>query len=69
MILKIEEILKKNSVPSIIKSLQQEYLQTNFDYKISNEAIIKLNLPKISNSKSGDLFTALTPSQPPEFCI
>jgi hypothetical protein len=60
---------QQNPVPSITKSSQQEYLKVNFDYQVSNEAIVKLNLPKTRNSKSGDLFTALTPTQPPEFCI
>lgn len=60
---------KKGSYPSLTKSLQQEYIKTNFEYQLQNELSIITDLPKISNNKAGDLFTALTPSQPPEFCI
>ncbi len=60
---------KKGSFPSLTKSLQQEYIKTNFEYQLQNELLITTDLPKISNNKAGDLFTAITPSQPPEFCI
>lgn len=60
---------KKNSTLSLSKSLQQEYLPTNNDNRVANKISFKVNIPKINNIKAGDLFTPLTPSQPPEFCI
>ena len=60
---------KEGSFPSLTKSLQQEYIKTNFEYQLQNELSTTSDLPKISNHKSGDLFTALTPSQPPECSI
>ena len=59
---------KKSSFPSVIKSLEQEYVKTNFEYQLLNELLIVTDLPKISNNKAGNLFTILTPSQPPERC-
>ena len=60
---------KKNSSPSLTKPLQEEYVKTSFECKIFNGLSLKAILLKRWNSKVGDLFTALTPSQPPEFCI
>jgi hypothetical protein len=60
---------QKNPFATVAKSLQEEYISTNLEYQISNVSIAKINLPKISNCKSGNLFTPLTPTQPPEFCI
>ncbi len=60
---------KKSSFPSLTKSLQQEYVKTNFEYQLQNELSTTTDLPKISNNKAGDLFKAFTPSQPPENCI
>ena len=57
---------KKNPAHSITKSLQQEYLQSTKEHIFKNDPFVLLILPKIRNNKSGNLFTALTPSQPPE---
>ncbi len=57
---------QKNPLQSIIKSVQTEYLKSEFNTSIFDLAKIQITLPKIFNSKVGNLFTPLTPAQPPE---
>ncbi|MCY7292860.1 MAG: hypothetical protein LH615_11840, partial [Ferruginibacter sp.] len=60
---------QKNPVTSLSKIVQQEYVQSNYACLIYDVNSFYISLPKTSNTKAGDLFTALTPSQPPEGCI
>ncbi len=57
---------QKNPLQSLIKSVQIEYLKSEFNTSIFDLVKIKTALPKVFNSKVGNLFTPLTPEQPPE---
>jgi len=60
---------QKNPVTFLSKALQQEYVQTNYVGLIYVVNSSYISFPKTSNTKAGDLFPILTPSQPPEYCI
>ena len=60
---------KKYPTTSLSKSLQQEYVQNNIACLIYDDVLSLKTKQKITNTKAGNLFKVLTPSQPPENCV